>query len=130
MCRKQEGIHQGCQAYFWTQGFEASSRDFRKVTGSEWLDIVEGLAPSKMAEEVSKAQPSEKNKDDDGAPGLTHTLLSNCSGWSVLRREQQKYLESDHWENQTTGKEGDAGHRHHKHSPWKRRNSSMTAKEP
>jgi hypothetical protein len=41
--------------------------------GSEWLDIVEGLAPSKMKEEMSKVQTSKK-KDDGGAPGLPGTL--------------------------------------------------------
>jgi hypothetical protein len=33
-------------------------------------------------------------------------------------------LESDHNENQAVGKQGEADHRHHKHSPWKKRNGS------
>jgi hypothetical protein len=102
MCRKQEVIQQGSQADFQTRGCEASSWDFHQVTESVWLDIVEGSVPSKMTEEMSKAQPSEKNKDDGGAPGLAHTLSSNHLGRSVLRREQQEQLESDHRENQAT----------------------------
>jgi hypothetical protein len=44
---------------------------------------------------------------------------------AVLRWEQLKQLESNHHENRTTGKEGETGHKRHKHSPRKRRNGSM-----
>jgi hypothetical protein len=78
-----------------------------------------GVGPFEMKGETSKTQPSEKNKDDDGSPGPTCTLSGNCSGRRVLRREQ---LESNHRENRIMGKEGEAEHISHKHSPRKRRN--------
>jgi hypothetical protein len=43
---------------------------------------------------------------------------------AALRREQQEQLESNHCENQATGKEGEVDHRRSKHSSWKRRNGS------
>jgi hypothetical protein len=89
---------------------------------SEWLDIVKGSAVSETKEETSKAQPS----DDGGTCGPAHTLLGNCSGCVALRREQ---LKSDHYENQAMGKEGEADHRCHKHSPRERRNGGMSLKE-
>jgi hypothetical protein len=53
----------------------AGDRVFDRAMGSEWLDIVGGRsARSETKEETSKAQPAEKNKDDDGPPGPARTL--------------------------------------------------------
>jgi hypothetical protein len=57
-----------------------------------------------------------EKKDDRGTPGPAGTLSGNCSGPETLRRKQ---LESNHRENRATGKEGEADHRGHKHSPQK-----------
>jgi hypothetical protein len=54
----------------------------------------------------SKAQPSEKNKDDGDIPGPACALSGNCSGRAALRREQREQLESNHCKKQATGKEG------------------------
>jgi hypothetical protein len=56
---------------------------------------MEGSAPSKMKEETSKAQPSEK-KNDGGTPGPAGTLSGNRLGLVALRREQWEQLESNH----------------------------------
>jgi hypothetical protein len=56
---------------------------------------------------------------------MAGALSGNRSGWAPLRREQQEQLESNHHENQATGKEGEANHRHHKHRPRKRRNGCV-----
>jgi hypothetical protein len=95
--------------------------------GSEWLDIVEGLAPSEMKEEMSKAQPLEKNKDGGGTPRLACTSSGSHSKWVALRREQWKLLKSNHRENWATGKEGKTNHRQHKHRPWNGGTSVGTA---
>jgi hypothetical protein len=81
---------------------------------------VEGSAPFETKEEMSKAQPSEK-EDDGGAPVPARTLSQNCSGRAALRREQREQL-SNHHDSRATEKEGEADHRHHKPSPRKRRN--------
>jgi hypothetical protein len=76
-----------------------------------------------MKEEASKAQPSEKNKDNDGdTPGPARTLSGNHSGRAAFGREQREQLESNHGENRAMGKEGEADHRRHKYSPRKRIN--------
>jgi hypothetical protein len=58
-----------------------------------------GVGPSKVEKEMSKGQPSDKNKDDGGTPGPTGTLSGSSSGQVALRREQQEQLESNHREN-------------------------------
>jgi hypothetical protein len=63
-----------------------------------------------MKEETFKAQPSEKNKNDCGTPGLAHTLTGNHSGQAALRREQQEQLENNHSEKRATGKDGEDYH--------------------
>jgi hypothetical protein len=94
---------------------KAISRVFDWATGIEQLDIVEGSAPSETKEETSKAQPSEKNKDDGGTPGPIRNLSGNRSGRATLTREEREQLGSNHRENRATG-------RRHKHSPRKGRN--------
>jgi hypothetical protein len=110
-------------------GLEVAERAvefFHRAMGSELLDIVKGSAPSETKEETSKAQPSERNKDDDGGkPGPACTLSGSRSGRVTLRREQREQLESNRSENRATGKEGEADHKRHKHSPRKRRNGGM-----
>jgi hypothetical protein len=120
----EEGAHnqQELQEDCRVGGCEASSWDFHRVMGSEWLDTVEGSGPSEMKEEMSKPQPLKKNKDGGGTPRLAYTSSGNHSGWVALRREQQKQLKSNHHKNWATGKEGKTNHRHHKHSP---QNGSM-----
>jgi hypothetical protein len=63
-----------------------------------------------------------EEKDDVDTHGPTGTLSGSRSGRAALRREQREQLESNHRENRATGKEGETDHRHHKHSPLKRRN--------
>jgi hypothetical protein len=58
------------------------------------------------------AEPS--IEDGGGTPGPSRALSGNRSGRAALRREQREQLESDRHENQTTGKEREAGHRRHK----------------
>jgi hypothetical protein len=87
----------------WDQ--KSNSRVFDWAMRSEWVAVVDGSAPSKTKEEKSKAQSSEKNKDNGGSPGLYHTLSGNHSGWAALREEQQEQLESHHCDNRATGKE-------------------------
>jgi hypothetical protein len=73
----------------------------------KWVNIVEGLAPSEMKEETSKAQPL--NKGDGSTPGQACILSGKHSGWVTLRREQWGQL-SNHRKNQAMGKEGEADH--------------------
>jgi hypothetical protein len=80
--RKQEDTVWCPLTNLWVGGREASNRDFRRVTESERLDIVEGSAPSESKEETSKAQPSEKNK--------ARTLLGNSSRRAALRTDQRE----------------------------------------
>jgi hypothetical protein len=84
-----EDIWQDLQEDCRAEDPKANSRVFDWAMGSEWPGIVEGLAPSEMKEETSKAQPSEK-KDDDGKPGPPGTLSGNRSGRAALRREQRE----------------------------------------
>jgi hypothetical protein len=86
------------------------------------MNIVEGSVPSETKEEASKAQHSEKNKGDGGTPGPARPLSGNSLGLAALRKEQREQLESNHRENRATGKEVEADHIRHKHSPRKRRN--------
>jgi hypothetical protein len=81
---------------------------------------VEGSAPSGKKEEMSKAQPSEKNKDDDPL-GRARALLGNHAGRAALRREQREQVESNDRDRKTraTVKEGETDHRRYKHSPRK-----------
>jgi hypothetical protein len=74
---------------------------------------------------MSKEQPSEKNKDNVGTPGLARNLSGNRSEQATLRREQREQLESNQRQNRATGKEDEADHRCHKHNPRKRRNGGM-----
>jgi hypothetical protein len=53
--REQAGIPLDHPTDFWTGDYEASSQDFSQVTGSEWLDIVEGLGPSETKEETASS---------------------------------------------------------------------------
>jgi hypothetical protein len=85
--------------------------------GSEQLDIVERSAPSDTKVEMSKAQPSEKNKESGGTSGPASTLTRSRSGRAALRREQWEDLESNHCETQATGKDGEADYRSRKQSP-------------
>jgi hypothetical protein len=61
-------------------------------------------------EETSKAQPSEKNKDNVGTTELARILSENCSERVALKSEQRGQLESNHRENRATGKDGQADH--------------------
>jgi hypothetical protein len=132
-CRKQEGIQQDHQADFRTGGCEVSIWDFHWVTRSEWLDIVEGLACSEMKEEITSslrardvgasttlgtfAHTNRKGSVDQGWWWYTWTSSHQWVTWGQL--------EGNHREYQATGKEDEADHRYHMHSPRKRRNGGM-----
>jgi hypothetical protein len=88
MSRKRDWSQQARQADSLTESREASSRVLHRAAGSEWLDIVEGSASFETKGEVSKAQNSEKNKDDDGARGPAGTRSGNRSGLTALRKVQ------------------------------------------
>jgi hypothetical protein len=67
----------------------------------------------------------EKNKDDGGTPEPAHNVLGSHSGQAALRREK---LESNHRENQATGKEGETDHIRDKHSPQKKKKGRYTGR--
>jgi hypothetical protein len=124
--RRQE-LHLGSNETFYEALWQTLELEVVKravgITRSEWLDIVEALACSKI-KKTSKAEPLE-NKDDGDKPWPARTLSGNHLGWVALKREQWEKLGSNHCENQATGKEGKADHKRHKNSPQKRRNGTM-----
>jgi hypothetical protein len=130
-----EDIQQDLQEGSHTGDHEVKSWAFSQDLKNEWLDIVEGSVPSKTSlramdvrELITLRTSAQTNwkKNYGSRLGLTGTLSGSCSGWSTLRREQREQLESNHHENQATGKEGKTNHRHPKHSPWKRRNGGTS----
>jgi hypothetical protein len=77
--RKPEGIQQDCQAEFWAGGSEVSSWVFHQAVKNEWLDIVEGSAPSKMKGEATNNSLRAK---DVGA--LTTFRTFPHTGWRKM----------------------------------------------
>jgi hypothetical protein len=135
---KREEIRRDLQEGSRTGDNEANSRIFRQDAESERQDIAEGSAPSETEKEPAHrvgtgnvgvpatvgSFPHKSDKQDDGdKPGRTGTLSGSRSGHADLRTEQRERLESKrHEKPKNHGKEGDADHRHHKHSPGERRN--------
>jgi hypothetical protein len=84
-----------------------------------------GMGP--LRNERRDVQSTELGKEDDGGtPGPARTLSGNRSRPAALRKEQREQLDSNHRENRAKGKECEADHRRHKHSPQKRRNGGMS----
>jgi hypothetical protein len=69
-------------------------------------------------------KPPETADKDGVTPGPARTLSGNRLGRAALRREQRELFESNHREDLVTGKEDEADHRRHKHSPRNRRKNT------
>jgi hypothetical protein len=69
-------------------------------------------------------KPPETADKDGVTPGPACTLSGNRLGRVDLWREQLELFESNHREIGVTGKEDEADHRRHKHSPWNRRKNT------
>jgi hypothetical protein len=59
--------------------------------------------------------------DDGGTPGPPHRLIREPLEISGLNEGVVRAVESNQCENEGMGKKGEADHRCHKHSSWKRR---------
>jgi hypothetical protein len=71
---------------------------------------------------LSYPQPGERFViDTDANFGIRGVVSQVQDGRerAVLKREQREWLENNHRENRTRGKEGETDHRRHKHSPRK-----------
>jgi hypothetical protein len=137
----QQGIQQDRHADLRTGGREASSCDFHRVTGREWLDTVDGSAPYETKDETTSTLEARYVGASDTLGTSSRISWKRTLGsrltvvhldWLApyrgaarderLRREQ---LESNHRENWAKGKD-ETDHRRHKHSPQKRRNGGTS----